>query len=73
MKKGIHPKYFPNAKVHCACGKTFEMGSTVEYIETEVCSNCHPFYTKQQKIVDTKGTVDKFKKRLEKTQKMNKK
>ncbi len=65
MKKDIHPKYH-RAKVHCACGAEFEIGSTKEYIETEICKNCHPFYTGQEKIIDTAGRVEKFKKRMEK-------
>ncbi|MCL5775081.1 MAG: 50S ribosomal protein L31 [Patescibacteria group bacterium] len=63
MKQGIHPKYYPNAKVTCACGNTFTTGSTQETLHTEVCSACHPFYTGKQKLLDTTGTVDKFKKR----------
>jgi large subunit ribosomal protein L31 len=66
MKKGIHPKYYPNAKVKCACGNEFTVGSTKEYMEVEICSKCHPFYTGKEKIVDTMGQVQKFKKRLEK-------
>jgi len=66
MKKNIHPKYYPKAKVHCACGNTFEVGSTKEFIETEICYKCHPFYTGKEKIVDTAGRVEKFKQRLAK-------
>ncbi len=66
MKKDLHPKYYHKAKVHCACGASFEIGSTQEHIETEICSNCHPFYTGKEKIIDTTGRVEKFKKRLEK-------
>lgn len=66
MKKDIHPKYFPNARVKCACGNTFEVGSTKEFIEIEICSKCHPFYTGKEKIVDTMGRVEKFRKRLAK-------
>jgi len=66
MKKGIHPKYYPNATVKCACGNTFKVGSTREYIEIEVCSKCHPFYTGKEKLVDTAGRVEKFKERLAK-------
>lgn len=66
MKKNIHPKYYPDAKVKCACGKEFTVGSTREYMEIEVCSNCHPFYTGKGKLIDTLGTVEKFKKRLQK-------
>jgi large subunit ribosomal protein L31 len=65
MKSGIHPKYFPNATVTCACGNTWHTGSTVESIQTDVCSNCHPFYTGEQRIVDTEGQVDRFYKKLQ--------
>lgn len=70
MKKDIHPKYYPKSKVHCACGASFEVGSTKEVIETEVCGNCHPFYTGKDKIIDTAGRVDKYKKRLAKKETM---
>lgn len=66
MKTDIHPTYYPKAKVHCACGNSFFVGSTKEFIETEICSNCHPFYTKQEKILDTLGRVQKFKERMAK-------
>lgn len=66
MKKDIHPRYYPKAKVHCACGATFEIGSTRQYIETEICGRCHPFYTGKEKIIDATGQVEKFKKRLKK-------
>lgn len=72
MKKDIHPKYFKNAKVTCACGASFEVGSTKEEIHMEICSACHPFYTGTQKLVDTAGRVDRFKARLEKTAKLKK-
>ncbi len=65
MKEGIHPKYFPAAKVICACGNTWTTGSTREVIHTDMCSNCHPFYTGEQRIVDTEGQVDRFYKKLE--------
>ncbi len=65
MKQGIHPKYFPNATVICACGNTWHTGSTVEVIHTDVCSKCHPFYTGEQRIVDTEGQVDRFYKKLQ--------
>ena len=58
--KAIHPKYYEDAKVTCACGNTFTIGATVPEIQVEVCSNCHPFYTGQMKFVDTAGRVDKF-------------
>jgi len=66
MKKDIHPKYYPDAKVICACGNEITVGSTVQEIHTEVCSMCHPFYTGKQKLVDTAGRVEKFKARLSK-------
>ncbi|MBA3047004.1 50S ribosomal protein L31 [Patescibacteria group bacterium] len=61
MKKGIHPVYYSNAKVICACGSTFTTGSTQEEIKTELCSSCHPFYTGKQKLVDSARRVEKFK------------
>jgi len=73
MRKDIHPKYYPKAKVHCACGNTFEVGSTKEFIETEICSLCHPFYTGKEKIIDTAGRVEKFKQRLAKRKKIQSK
>ena len=69
MKKDIHPKYYPKAKVNCACGNAFTVGSTKEHIETEICHKCHPFYTGKEKIVDTLGQVQKFKARLAKKKK----
>jgi len=63
MKTDIHPTYFPNAKVNCACGATFTVGSTKEKLSVEVCSNCHPFYTGGEKIIDTAGRVERFKAR----------
>ena len=66
MEKGIHPKYYPEAKVVCSCGNTFTAGSTQEHIRTDVCSACHPFFTGEQRIVDTAGQVERFMKRLEK-------
>ena len=65
MKEGIHPTYFAEATVVCACGNTWKTGSTVELIQTDVCSQCHPFYTGEQRIVDTEGQVDRFYKKLE--------
>ena len=63
MKQDIHPKYYPEAKVHCACGKTFTVGSTKPEINVEICYNCHPFYTGKEKLIDTAGKVEKFKAR----------
>jgi len=64
MKTGIHPKYYDNCAVSCACGNKFITGSTVEKIDVEVCSKCHPFFTGQQKFVDIKGKIDKFKEKV---------
>lgn len=64
MKEDIHPTYYPEAKVVCACGNTWNTGSTQELIRTDVCSNCHPFFTGEQRIVDTEGQVDRFYKKL---------
>lgn len=63
MKKDTHPTYYPDAKVICACGNEFSVGSTVKEIHIELCSNCHPFYTGKQKIVDSGGRVDRFRKK----------
>ena len=62
MKKDIHPKY-AQTKVHCACGNEFMTGSTKKEIHVEICSNCHPFYTGKQKLIDSGGRVDRFKKK----------
>ncbi len=62
MKKDIHPKYYPAAKMTCACGNTFNVGSTKPEINVEICSACHPFYTGKEKLVDAAGRVDRFKK-----------
>lgn len=66
MKKDIHPTYHPDAKVTCACGNTFTVGATVEEINVELCSKCHPFYTGKQKLVDTARRVEKFQERAAK-------
>ena len=66
MKDDIHPKYV-ESKVVCSCGETFTTRSTLAEIKVEVCSACHPFYTGEQRIVDTAGQVDRFMKRLERT------
>ena len=65
MKDGIHPTYYSEAKVACACGNTWVTGATQEEIRTDVCSACHPFYTGEQRIVDTAGQVERFMRRLE--------
>jgi large subunit ribosomal protein L31 len=66
MKADIHPTYYPKAKASCACGNSFTVGSTRESLNASICSNCHPFYTGKDKLVDTQGRVDRFKKRLAK-------
>ncbi|MGB9681135.1 MAG: 50S ribosomal protein L31 [Minisyncoccia bacterium] len=66
MKKDLHPKYFEKAEAVCACGAKFYVGSTKEKLEVEVCSQCHPFYSGQEKIIDTAGRVQKFKERIKK-------
>ena len=66
MKDNIHPKYYSEAKVICACGNTWTTGATQEEIRTDICSACHPFYTGEQRIVDTAGQVERFMRRLEK-------
>lgn len=68
MKPEIHPTYYPQAIVTCSCGTTWTTGSTVPEIRTDVCNTCHPFYTGEQRIVDTAGQVDRFMKRLERRQ-----
>jgi len=70
VKRDIHPKYYPEAKVICACGNTWTTGSTVPEIHTDVCSVCHPFFTGEQRIVDTAGQVDRFRRRLARVEEM---
>lgn len=65
MRASIHPTYYPDAKVICACGNTWTTGSTIKVINTDVCSKCHPFYTGEQRIVDTEGQVDRFYRKLQ--------
>jgi len=65
MKKGIHPEYHKTI-VHCACGNEFETGSTAKEIKVEICSMCHPFFTGKQKLVDSAGRVERFKKKYAK-------
>ncbi|MFA5083953.1 MAG: 50S ribosomal protein L31 [Candidatus Paceibacterota bacterium] len=61
--KDIHPKYYPEAKIKCSCGKTFTVGATKPEIDVEICSACHPFYTGEKKIIDIAGRVERFKTR----------
>lgn len=70
MKKDIHPKYYPKAKITCACGEKFPLGSTREKIEIEICSNCHPLYTGKQKFIDTAGRLERFKKIMAQSKKI---
>ena len=66
MKKDIHPQYFETTVITCSCGNSFTTGSTMETIQVEVCSNCHPFFTGKQKFVDTARRVEKFQDRSKK-------
>ncbi len=68
MKKDTHPTFYEHAKVSCACGNAFNIGSTKEKIEVEICSACHPFFTGNEKVIDTAGRVEKFRGRMAKAQ-----
>lgn len=68
MKEKIHPTYYPEAQVRCACGNTFTVGATKQVLKVEICSVCHPFFTGQQRIVDTAGRVERFRRKYEKVQ-----
>ena len=68
MKKSIHPQFYTDTVAVCACGNTFVTSSTRKQIRTDVCSKCHPFFTGEQRIVDTAGQVERFMKRLERKQ-----
>ena len=70
MKSDIHPEYYPEAVFTCSCGNTWVGGSTREKVRTDVCSACHPFFTGEQRIVDTEGQVERFYRRLEHAQGM---
>lgn len=70
MQADIHPKYFASAEIRCSCGNVIISGSTKEKMRTELCSKCHPFYTGQQKLVDTAGRVDKFREKRKKFEQM---
>lgn len=69
MKKNVHPLYYPEAKVNCACGNKFTVGSTKPELNIEICYKCHPFYTGKEKLIDTAGKVEKFKARRAKAKK----
>ncbi|RLC35409.1 50S ribosomal protein L31 [Candidatus Shapirobacteria bacterium] len=66
MKQGIHPTYYNNCQVTCACGNSFTTGSTLKEIKVEICSKCHPFFTGEQSFADTKGRIEKFKEKVAK-------
>lgn len=70
MKKDIHPTWYANAQVICSCGETYTMGATKEVIRTDVCSACHPFFTGEQRIVDSEGQVQRFMRRLERREEL---
>jgi len=63
MKEKIHPRYYPDARATCSCGNTFTIGSTKKEIRVELCSKCHPFFTGEQRVVDTAGRVERFRRR----------
>ena len=65
MKKGIHPNYYENAVIRCACGAEYRIGSTRPEIRVEVCAKCHPFFTGEARFVDTEGKIEKFMKKYE--------
>lgn len=73
MKAQIHPQYFSDAQVSCICGNKFTTGSTRQIIQVDVCNKCHPFYTGEQRFVDTKGKVEKFQKKQQLAAEMQKK
>lgn len=70
MKANIHPDFYPDAQVICACGNTWNVGSTAPIIRTDICSKCHPFFTGEQRIVDSGGQVDRFMRKLERGERM---
>lgn len=73
IMKNIHPTYYTDAKVKCACGHIFTIGSTVSQMEVDICSACHPFYTGTKKIIDVAGRVEKFQKKIEKAKELKQK
>ena len=64
MKAGIHPEYYPEAQVICSCGQTYTTGATKPVLRVEICNKCHPFFTGEQRIVDTEGRVERMKRRF---------
>ncbi len=69
MKKGLHPTFYSDAKITCVCGNVITTGSTKKEMGVDICSECHPFYTGKQKLIDTEGRIERFKKRYAKNQK----
>ena len=69
MKKGIHPQYFDNSQIICVCGNKFSVGSTQEVIRVELCYKCHPFYTGEQKFIDSASRIQKFQQKTESAKK----
>ena len=63
-KAGIHPTYYPTSKVTCSCGASYDMGSTKDSLKLDICRTCHPFYTGNQKLIDTAGRVDRFREKM---------
>ena len=72
VKKDIHPKYYPKAKIKCACGAELKVGSTRELTEVEICSSCHPLYTGKQKFIDTAGRLERYRKMVAKSSALKK-
>ncbi len=67
MKKDIHPNYYPNATIKCACGNILTVGSTKKEMDVEICANCHPFFSGKEKLIDTAGRVEKFRQKMAKS------
>lgn len=72
MKQGIHPQYYLDATTRCACGEVFTIPATIQSMDVEICSHCHPFYTGAKRMVDSAGRVERFKARLQKTEQLKK-
>lgn len=67
MKKDIHPNYYPNATIKCACGNVLTVGSTKKEMDVEICASCHPFFSGKEKLIDTAGRVEKFRQKMAKS------
>lgn len=68
MKDKVHPTWYESARVTCSCGSIFSVGSTLESIKTEICSQCHPLFTGQEKLIDTEGRVERFEKKRQRAE-----